>query len=118
MDKTPLTFNLPSNMKGAKTVSIKTSGHEKMYYTVALSCYADGTKLNPKIIFKCKTVSKPSEILPGVVAHVHDKGWTDEAGMKLWINRVWERRKGGLLKKSSLLVLDQFSSHLKNSVTE
>jgi hypothetical protein len=28
------------------------------------------------------------------------------------------RRKGALLKKSSLLLLDQFSSHLKNSVKE
>jgi hypothetical protein len=122
MDETPLTFDVPSNrtvaMKGAKTVTIKASGHEKMHYTVVLSCCADGTKLNPMIIFKRKTMPKPSEIPPGVVVHVHDKGWMDEAGMKLWINRVWERRKGALLKKSSLLVLDQFSSHLKNSVKE
>jgi len=38
-----------------------------------------------------------------------DKGCMDEAGIKLWIKRVWERSKGALLKKSSLLVLDQFS---------
>jgi DDE superfamily endonuclease. len=38
--------------------------------------------------------------------------------MKLWTNRVCERRKGALLKKSSLVVLDQFNSHLKNFMKE
>ena len=47
---------------------------------------------------------KPSAILQNDDAHVHDKGWMDEAGMKLWINRLWERRKGALLKKSARFV--------------
>lgn len=38
MDKVPLTFDVPSNrtvdVKGAKTMAIKTSGHEKTYFTV------------------------------------------------------------------------------------
>ena len=60
---------------------------------------------------------KPSEIPPGIV-HIHDKGWMDETGVKLWISRVWWRKKGALFKKSSLLVLDQFRSHLKNSMKD
>ncbi|KAG7159024.1 Pogo transposable element-like 45 [Homarus americanus] len=32
----------------------------------------------------------------------------DEGGMKLWIDKVWSRRPGGLLKKPALLVWDQF----------
>ena len=48
---------------------------------------------------------QPTEILPGVVL-VHGKDWMDEADIKLWINRVWERRKGALLKKSFIFVLD------------
>ena len=52
----------PSNRtvdaKGAKTMAIKTGGHEKTYFTVALACSADGTKLPPIIIFKRKTFLK------------------------------------------------------------
>ena len=44
--------------------------------------------------------------------HVHDKRWMDENGMTLWIDKVWSKRPGGLLKKSSLLVLDQFRAHI------
>jgi len=40
MDEVPLTFDVPSNktvdVKGAKTIMIKTSGNEKTYYTVFL----------------------------------------------------------------------------------
>ena len=61
---------------------------QKYYLSIAL------------IIVKCKTMPKPTEIPPGAV-HVHDKGWTDETGMIIWINRVWERRKDALLKKTS-----------------
>ena len=50
-------------------------------------------------------------ILPQIVVHVHEKGWMDKAGMKIWIDKVWKRHPGGLLKKS-LLVYDRFKTHL------
>lgn len=97
--------------RGAKTVTIKTSGHEKNHYTVVLAVTADGNKLPPLVIFKRKTL--PKEKIPsGIQVHVHPKGWMDEEGMKLWIRNVWEKRPGALLKKPSLLVLDSFRSHL------
>ena len=53
MVEVPLTFDVPSNkrvdVKGAKTITIKTSGNEKTRYTVVLACCADGTKLPPFI---------------------------------------------------------------------
>src|ERR1043165_747488 len=62
MNKTPVTFDLPSNTTidkvGAKTISIRTTGYEKTNFTVVLACMADGTKLPPLIIFKLKKVSK------------------------------------------------------------
>jgi hypothetical protein len=51
MHEVPLTFDVPSNKtvdsKGAKSITVKTCGHEKTYYTIVLSCCADGTKLPP-----------------------------------------------------------------------
>ena len=50
MDDVSLTFDVPSNktvdVKGAKTIMIKTSGNEKMCYTVVLACCAEGTKFH------------------------------------------------------------------------
>ena len=51
MDEVPLTFDVPLNktvdVKGVKTIMIKTYGNEKTHYTVVLVCCADGTKLPP-----------------------------------------------------------------------
>ncbi|XP_069593726.1 bromodomain testis-specific protein [Ranitomeya imitator] len=118
MDEVPLTFDVPSNRtveaKGSKTVTVKTAGHEKNHYTVVLSCCADGTKLPPMLIFKRKNM--PKEAIPrGVVVHVHEKGWMDENGMRLWVDKVWSKRPGGLLKKTALLVLDQFRAHISEN---
>ena len=48
MDEVSLTFDVPSNktvdVKGAKTIVIKTCGNQNTRYTV-LPCCADGTKL-------------------------------------------------------------------------
>src|SRR2546429_2129024 len=53
MDKTPVTFNLPSNITideiGAQSVSIRTTRHEKTNFTVVLTCIANGMKL-PSLI--------------------------------------------------------------------
>ena len=61
-DQTPLMCDNPYdrtlNVKGAKTVSIAMTGHEKSRFTVMLACMADGTKLPPYIVFKCKTMPK------------------------------------------------------------
>ena len=115
MDETPVWFDMPSartvNEKGAKTVLVNTTGHEKSRFTVVLACMADGTKLKPMVIFKRKNLPKEN-FPPGVLVHCHPKGWMDEAGMKLWVEKVWRSRPGGLLRKKSLLVWDSFQAHL------
>jgi len=80
MDEVPLTFDVPLNktvdVKGAKTIMIKTSGNEKTRYIVVLVCCADGTKLLPLLIFKRKML--PKDVIPhGIYIHVHSKGWMD-----------------------------------------
>ena len=97
MDEVTLTVVVPSNVKGAKTIMIKTSGNEKMRYTVVLACCADGTKLPPLLIFKRKML--PKDVIPhGIYVHVHSKGWRDGEGMKLWLEKVWYKHPGVLLK--------------------
>ena len=66
------------DVKGSKTIMIKTSGNEKTRYTVVLACCADGTKLPPLLIFKRKTLPKDVLVIPhGIYVHVHSKGWMD-----------------------------------------
>lgn len=48
----------------------------------------------------------------GVFVHVNEKGLMDEEGIKLCIEKVWNRRPGGLIKERSLLVWDMFRTHL------
>ena len=101
MDEVLLTFDVPSNktvdVKGAKTITVKTSGRDKTHSPVVLSCCADGTQLPPRLISKRKNM--PKEAIPrGVIVHVHDKGWMDENGMKIQIEKVRSRCPAGLLK--------------------
>ena len=64
------------DVKGAKTIMIKTSGNEKTRYSVVLVCCADSTKLPHLLIFKRKSLSK--YVIPhGIYIHVHSKGWMD-----------------------------------------
>ena len=58
---------------------------------------------------------------PGVRVHCHPKGWMDQSGMKLWVEKlwvekVWRSRPGGLLRKKSLLIWDSFQAHRVDSV--
>ena len=82
------TSNRTVDCVGSKTVSVRTTGHEKTHFTTVLACMADGTKLPPMVIFKRKTM--PKEKFPvGVIVHVHQKGWMDTDGMMIWLQKAW-----------------------------
>jgi hypothetical protein len=77
-----LPSNTTINQKGAKMVSIRTTGHERSSFTVILACMADGTKLPAVCIFKLKNVLK--ETFPhGIYIRANEKGWVNEQEM-LW----------------------------------
>jgi len=121
MDTTPVWLDMPSartvNAKGAKIVLVNTTGHEKSRFRVVLACLAHRTKLKPMVIFQRKTLPKKNFPL-GVLVHCHPKGWMDEAGMKLWVEKEWRSRKEKEKKRKevSLLVWDSFQAHLVDSV--
>lgn len=120
-DETPLTFDMPPNTtvseKGVSSVPIKTTGCEKQRCTVMLAVTADGRKLPPFVIFKRKTVPK---MKLGARIHIRaqENGWMNEELMQDWIDTVWGKRPGALLRLPSLLVLDSFKGHLVESVKE
>jgi len=53
-----------------------------------LACMADGTKLKPYIIFKCKTAPKNVEFPIGIIVRFQQKGWMDDALFRDWIDIV------------------------------
>lgn len=62
MDKTPMYFDMTTkktvNLKGAKTVSVRSTGADKRRLTVVLAATGDGKMLPPMIIFKGKRALK------------------------------------------------------------
>uniref|UniRef100_K7G368 DDE-1 domain-containing protein n=1 Tax=Pelodiscus sinensis TaxID=13735 RepID=K7G368_PELSI len=117
-DHTALNFDNPYDrmleVKGAKTVPIATTGHEKLRYTVMLACIADRMKLPPYIVFKRKIM--PKMFPKTVYVRVHPKGWIDEALMLDWLQTVGAKRPGGLMRKWSVIVLDAFHCHRMPSI--
>lgn len=120
MDETPMFFDMLSNRTvdriGAKTVYVRTTGHEKTHFTAVLCCLANGTKLPPMIIFKRKSIPKGEKFPNGIIVHCHPKGWMDENGICLWLDKVWDKRPGASFKRPALLVWDQFRGHLTDEV--
>lgn len=120
MDEVPLTFDIPMgrsvNEKGEKTVTVRTTGHEKSHFTVVLACCADGTKLPPMLIFKRKTVPK-DPFPPGVIVQCNIKGWMDEEMMGVWLDRCFSQRPGGFFHThKGLLVMDSMRAHLTDLI--
>ena len=107
--------NRTVDVKGASTVSIKTSGAKKQHFTVILSCLADGTKLKQEVVFKRKKM--PKEKLPkNIIVFVQENGWVDEGVLFGWLRNVWFKRPGALLNGKSMLVWDMFCAHLLDSI--
>lgn len=117
-DQTALNFDMPRSttveVKGAKTVGVRTTGAEKQRCTVMLAVTADGRKLPPFVVFKRKTL--PKNTLPaGIHVRAQEKGWMSAELMLDWLKTVWGRRPGALLLPS-LLVVDSFRGHLEKGV--
>ena len=114
-----MTFDLPSNTTvnelESRTVSIRTTGHERTNFTVVLTCMADGTKLPPIVIFKLKNIPR-GNFPSGVIVRANPTGWMNENEMLYWIENVWVKRAERFSNPQSLLVLDSFSAHVVDSV--
>ena len=122
MDETPVYFDMvPSktvDVKGKKTIKVRTTGSEKRHITVVLACMSSGEFLPPMIIFKGKTdrTIRNLRVPEGYVVATQSKAWMDEVLMLRWIKEIWiphVMKKGG---RESILCLDSFRAHLTDEV--
>ena len=113
MDKTACYMDMPSDttidIRGAKSVSLKTTGHEKDHFTVILSARADGKKLKPFIVFKGKGTRLIKELskIKGVVVKFSDNGWMNDKLTAVYLQAIL----GTLSFGKRLLVWDAYKCH-------
>ena len=109
MDETPLWVDMPGDYTmeqiGTKSITMKTTGHEKSRFTVMLAAIADGTKLPPMVLFK--GVRPPKEIPTGLIVLMTPQAWANEKCMFEWLARVWRKNS----EKRRLLVWDALTGH-------
>ncbi|CAI7840265.1 unnamed protein product [Closterium sp. NIES-53] len=96
-DQTPLFLEMPAErsieMKGARTVHVRSAGYQKERVTVMLAVTAGGLKLPPYVVFKRKTVPKvaiPAGNLQKLPAET----------VLRWIDESWEAVPEELVKKA------------------
>lgn len=120
MDETPVWSDMVSSttvdVSGVKTVTIKTTGHEKCRVSVCLSAKANGTKLRPMTVFKgakreLEALNK--EFKNRCVISSSVNGWIDAPLKKVWVSTV----VGSFSFKRRLLVWDFYECHIEESIT-
>ena len=121
MDEVPMYFDMPSSrtidFTGIKTVRARTTGYEKLRFSVALTILSSGKKLRPLIIFKnLKKVPKGNFPKDVVITVAKGGSMTNGIMTQTFIPEVWNQRPANLFRKRSLLVLDSHKSHFESKV--
>jgi hypothetical protein len=119
MDEVPVSFDLPGsrtvNLKGAKEVSVATTGHEKSNFMVVLSVTSDGGKLPHLVVFKRKTLPK-GNFPKCVLIAANEKGQINQHIMKVWVENVWRKRKPSFFNPKSLYIMDSCRAHITDDL--
>ena len=113
--------------KGVSTIKIKTTGHEKLRFTVALTAgvYHENEifvpfVLPPLVIFKNLTKAPSGKFPPGMVI-LGTKGGSMKRDImvKEFISKIWARCPGGYFKTGkSVILLDSHQSHFGKEVDQ
>ena len=99
---------------GDRSVPVRSTGHDKGRFTVALAAMADGRKLRPYVIFKGVRPISELDKEPGVVVAYSKNGWMNEKLTIDWVERGWGRLSFG----RRLLVWDAYKCHLMKTVMD
>lgn len=116
MDETPMYFDLlpgkTVDVKGRKSIRIRTTGSEKRHLTIVLAVSAAGDVLSPMVIFKGKRPLN-LDVPKGWIICVQEKAWMDETLMLRWVKEILLPHTK---KERCLLVMDSFPAHLTDDV--
>lgn len=121
MDETPVWLDMVSSTTiestGSKTVTLKSTGHEKSRVSVCLTAKANGEKLKPFIVFKGakREVEKLNKEFSGkCVVASSVNGWMDTELTSEWIDKVLGTFSFG----KRLLAWDTYSCHIEDSASK
>ena len=121
MDETPVWSDMVScttiERKGMKTITMKTTGHEKCRVTVCLSARANGTKMKPFIVFKGakrEVHELAKEFKSKCIIASSSNGWMDNDLTNNYINSVL----GAFSFRRRMLTWDTYECHLTPSVIQ
>ena len=117
MDQTMVRFDMPSRhtneIRGKKTVRVKTTGAQKKGFTVALAATASGGKLPAYIIFKeqggvlCVRVKRALTFPSNVRVRATTNGWMTKEKYHQWLRIVYSKHD-----HQRLLIIDNYKPHL------
>jgi hypothetical protein len=95
MHEVPVSFYLPGSrtvhLKGAKEVSVATTGYEKSNFMVVLRVTSEVGKYPNLVVFKRKTLPKGT-FPKGILIAANEKGWINQDIMKVWVEKFGGKR--------------------------
>ena len=118
MDETPVWSDMISDttidITGSKTVTVKSTGHEKFRVSVCLAAKADGTKLPPMIVFKGakRETDEMDKEYKNCVSAPSANAWMNTELTHIWVNKV----VGAFAFRRRHLNWDSFECHMENSI--
>jgi len=121
MDETPVWCDMVSettiDTTGKKSITLKTTGHEKSRVSVCLAAKADGTKLKPMVVFKGakrEVAALNEEFKHRAVVATSTNAWMNTELTHVWVNSVL----GIFSFKRRLLAWDSYECHIEDSISD
>lgn len=102
---------------GKKSITMKTTGHEKAKVLVCLAAKADGTKLKPMVVFKGakqEVAVLKQEFQHGAIVATSANGWMNTELTNVWVDSVL----GAFAFNRRLFAWDSYKCHIEDSITE
>lgn len=119
-DETPMWFDMPRNSTidfyGVREVPIKTTGNDKLRFTIVLGYTASGEKLPATVIFKLAKVPKckfPKDIIVTTATHANMHG---DLMLATYIPQAIRARPGRFFKNKGIIFVDCHGSHIREDV--
>jgi len=102
--------------KGSKSIKIECNENPKENFTLGLTISAGGSFLKPLVITKGKTTRclNKFKLTNDVIGTYTNKGWADEDCILIVLDQIADITKN----EDSVLLLDQYGSHITRKVNE